>query len=82
MVLRGFGGYSALDYLVKVREIFFVEAVKILNRQVSAYQNAPCRYRLKEKEKKLLLPEINNSQNRVIRYLLRQGNRKKIFNTS
>lgn len=70
---RGFGGYSALDYLVKVREIDFVEAVKILNRQIPAYQSVPCNYRLKEKEKKLLLPERNNSQNRVIRYLCGRG---------
>ena len=70
---RGFGGYSALDYLVKVREIDFVEAVKILNRQIPAYKSVPCNYRLKEKEKKLLLPERNDSQNRVIRYLCGRG---------
>ena len=27
---RGFGGYSALDYLIKVKEYDFVEAVEIL----------------------------------------------------
>lgn len=30
---RGFGGRSALDYLIKVKEYSFVEAVKILNGQ-------------------------------------------------
>ena len=30
---RGFGGYNALDYLVKVRNITFVDAVKILTKQ-------------------------------------------------
>lgn len=28
---RGIGGYSALDYLIKVKEIPFVEAVNLLN---------------------------------------------------
>ena len=30
---RGFGGYSALDYLIKVKEYDFVEAVEILTGQ-------------------------------------------------
>ena len=33
---RGFGGYSALDYLIKVKEYDFVEAVKILTGQTMA----------------------------------------------
>lgn len=34
---RGFGGYSALDYLIKVKEYDFVEAVKILTGQTEYY---------------------------------------------
>ena len=33
---RGFGGYSALDYLIKVKEYDFVEAVEILTGQTMA----------------------------------------------
>ena len=33
---RGFGGYSALDYLIKGKEYDFVEAVEILTGQTMA----------------------------------------------
>ena len=32
---QGFGGASALDYLVKVEKVDFVEAVKMLNKGLS-----------------------------------------------
>ena len=34
---RGFGGYSALDYLIKVKEYDFVEAVEILTGDRSGF---------------------------------------------
>ena len=34
---RGFGGYNALDYLIKVKEVPFMEAVERITGQV-AYQ--------------------------------------------
>ena len=34
---QGFGGYTALDYLIKVREYGFVEAVEILTGQTWSY---------------------------------------------
>lgn len=40
---RGFGGYSALDYLIKVKEYDFVEAVEILTGQTMAdWKPPPC----------------------------------------
>lgn len=39
---RGFGGYSALDYLIKVKEYDFVEAVEILTGQTMADWKPPC----------------------------------------
>lgn len=30
---RGFGGYSVLDYLIKIKEHCFVEAVKAISRE-------------------------------------------------
>ena len=55
---RGIGGKSALDYLVKVKEMPFTDAVKLLvGAPVKTYVH------LKEpevsKERKLLLPEGN-----------------------
>ena len=38
---RGFGGYSALDYLIKGKEYDFVEAVKILTGQTMADWKPP-----------------------------------------
>ena len=38
---RGFGGYSALDYLIKVEEYDFVEAVEILTGQTMADWKPP-----------------------------------------
>ena len=38
---RGFGGYSALDYLIKVKEYDFVEAVEILTGQMMTGWKSP-----------------------------------------
>ena len=70
---RGFGGASALDYLVKVRGHPFTEAVgMILNAEGSS---PPFLVQPKEekKAKKLLLPERNSTNDQVIRYLTDRG---------
>ncbi|TDP53707.1 DUF3991 domain-containing protein [Aminicella lysinilytica] len=70
---RGFGGASALDYLVKVRGHPFTEAVgKILNEESSG---SPIFVQQREetKVKKLLLPEKNDSNDVVIGYLTGRG---------
>ena len=55
---RGFGGYSALDYLIKVKEYDFVEAVEILTRQTMADWKPPPAPK-KNDPKVLLLPLKN-----------------------
>ena len=40
---RGIGGYSALDYLMKVRELGFVEAVQTLTGIWATGSRRPCR---------------------------------------
>ena len=52
---RGFGGYNALDYLIKVKEVPFMEAVERIAGQV-AYQPRQSRPK-PEKPKVLLLPQ-------------------------
>ena len=52
---RGFGGYSALDYLIKVKEYDFVEAVEILTGQTMADWKPPPTPK-KDEPKVLLLP--------------------------
>ena len=65
---RGFGGYSALDYLIKVKEYDFVEAVEILTGQTMADWKPPPAPK-KDEPKDLLLPSKNKDCNRVIQYL-------------
>ena len=69
---RGFGGRSALDYLIKVKELPFTEAVERIagNGAVSpSVPIAPSR----PKEKTLLLPKGSPTPDRAIRYLTGRG---------
>ena len=69
---RGIGGRSALDYLIKVRELPFLEAVEriagccVPSPPASA---AP----IKPKVRTLLLPEASPTTDRVIQYLTGRG---------
>ena len=69
---RGFGGYSALDYLIKVKGMQFMEAMKILSdgRQLSPKNDAVIgENRHCEGKRKLLLPERSETNLEVVRYL-------------
>ncbi|MDY4507653.1 MAG: DUF3991 and TOPRIM domain-containing protein [Candidatus Faecousia sp.] len=69
---RGFGGYNALDYLIKVKEVPFMEAVERITGQV-AYQPQQSRSPKTEKPKVLLLPQASRSTCRVHDYLRSRG---------
>ena len=69
---RGFGGVSALDYLVKVREHSFVEAVEMLTG-ITADWKPPPALAPKAEPKVLLLPPKNKDCNRVTAYLFGRG---------
>ena len=78
---RGFGGYSALDYLVKVKEMDFVEAVELIVGERARLPPTPFNQAAekKKKEKKpLLLPEKSTSNIAAIRYLCSRGIDKQI----
>ena len=68
---RGFGGYNALDYLIKVQEVPFLEAVERITGQV-AYQPKQSRPK-PEKPKVLLLPQASPNTSRVHGYLRSRG---------
>ena len=70
---RGVGGYSALDYLIKVREYGFVEAVEILTGQAFADWKPPPAAEKKDEPKVLLLPPKNRNCDRVVQYLFGRG---------
>lgn len=69
---RGIGGKTALDYLIKVQDYPFPEAVeRILGR---AAIRSPTFYAPQPVEaKKLMLPEANGNCDAVIRYLMGRG---------
>ena len=70
---RGIGGYSALDYLIKVKEMPFTQAVETIMGNIAvsppAYTPAPS----KPKEKVLLLPKVNRCATHAVEYLHGRG---------
>lgn len=68
---RGFGGYNALDYLIKVKDVPFKEAVERITGQM-AYQPRQSQPK-PEKPKVLLLPQASPSTSRVHAYLRSRG---------
>ena len=69
---RGIGGYSALDYLMKVRELGFVEAVQTLTGDMGDWKPPPPAVK-KDEPKVLLLPPKNEDSDRVLQYLFGRG---------
>ena len=73
---RGFGGSSALDYLIKVKSMSFMDAMKVLTEGDSFLHHFDaniCRKDGCERERKLLLPERADTNLEVIRYLSERG---------
>lgn len=70
---RGIGGYSALDYLIKVKEMPFTQAVETIMGNLSAAPPAFAPTPKAPKEKVLLLPQVNRSATYAIEYLHRRG---------
>lgn len=69
---RGFGGATALDYLIKVKDYSFIQAVEtILGR--SAVMPPIVKQAPKSEPRKLLLPPPNSSADSVVRYLRGRG---------
>ena len=70
---RGIGGKTALDYLIKVREIPFTEAVEMIVGQAAAhpptYEPAPKKYA----PKVLLLPPASRCATHAVSYLSGRG---------
>lgn len=69
---QGIGGRSALDYLIKVRNMSFMEAVEMIAEQASIQPpvSLPAE---KTTAKNLLLPKANRSVTQVVSYLQKRG---------
>ena len=72
---RGIGGVSALDYLIKVRDMPFLDAVELLmGAEVPApYFTTDVKPQEEKSHKQLKLPKRNKNCNRVIAYLKSRG---------
>ena len=70
---RGIGGYSALDYLIKVKEMPFTQAIETIMGNLSAVPPAFAPAPKASKEKVLLLPQVNRRATHAVEYLRRRG---------
>ncbi len=73
---RGFGGSSALDYLIKVKGLQFMDAMKILttDSELALNHASVLGESIQNKgARKLLLPERSETNLEVIRYLTGRG---------
>lgn len=67
------GGKSAIDYLMKVKNYKFVEAVKTVMGNIQIQPPTIYKQQEKSKEKNLILPLKAENNNRAINYLLSRG---------
>lgn len=76
---KGVGGKSAIDYLMKVKNYTFINAVQTVMGNVKT--QAPISYEQQQKnyEKKLKIPIKATSNERAINYLLSRGIDKEII---
>ena len=70
---RGFGGKTALDYLVRVKDYSFIQAVETILGRSAVVAPVTRQTPAKVKPRMLLLPEQNPTADRVIRYLRGRG---------
>lgn len=67
------GGYNALDYLVKVKEYSFVEAVETLMGKAAVMPSIAVPTPKKDVPKVLLLPEKSTTTDKITEYLFSRG---------
>ena len=70
---RGFGGYNALDYLVKVKDVPFVEAVERISGVAAYTPPTTARTEKTKKLKVLLLPKVSRCATHAYNYLRSRG---------
>ena len=73
---RGFGGNSALDYLIKVKGMQFMDTMKILTKEGTDLHDTDAKISRKpdcDVKRKLLLPDKSETNFEVIRYLTSRG---------
>ena len=69
---RGFGGTSALDYLIKVKDYTLPQAVEMIMGG-AAIKEPVFYYEPKPKPKKLIMPDLERNPERSVKYLKSRG---------
>lgn len=69
---RGIGGKSALDYLIKVKDYSFIDAVEAIMGKGAVLPTSVVQSK-KDEPKKLLLPDKSASTDRIFEYLYGRG---------
>lgn len=77
---RGVGGRNALDYLIKVKGLSFVEAVKTIAGHTAVQAPVYEKPQPKEDNRPLLLPEKSLTTGRITEYLFGRGIDYEIIN--
>ena len=71
---RGIGGKTALDYLIKVQDYPFTQAVEtILGRTAARPPLISYRQQIPEPPRDLMMPELNSNTKAVVKYLMGRG---------
>lgn len=70
---RGIGGRTALDYLIKVKEIPFTEAVERIVGRAAGQPPISCTRQQPEQTKTLLLPQVSRCAAHAVEYLHSRG---------
>lgn len=73
------GGKSAIDYLMKVKDYKFIDAVKQVMGNIQIKEPIIYKQEVKNEERKLILPPKADNNNRAINYLLSRGISKEII---
>ena len=76
---RGFGGASALDYLIKVKQYTLPQAVEMIMGG-AAIQEPVFYYAPKPVPKELVMPELERNPKRAVKYLESRGIQPEVIN--
>lgn len=78
---RGIGGKTALDYLIKVQDYPFTQAVEtILGRTAARPPLISYRQQIPEPPRDLMMPELNSNTKAVVKYLMGRGIHPEVIN--
>ena len=70
---RGFGGKNAIDFIMKTKNMRFIDAANLLLDQMNLKQPIVIDKTIKSKEKHIIIPEKNSASNNVFLYLKSRG---------